>query len=70
MGENYSQIYALFMARDIEVEWFNQYDSKHYSVENKLINYNKSQIKQLKNKSEWRDDYILREIIERYDSKE
>lgn len=70
LGENYSQIYALFMARDIEVEWFNQYDSKHYSVENKLINYNKSQIKQLKNKSEWRDDYILREIIERYDSKE
>ena len=70
LGENYSQVYALFMARDIDVEWFNQYDLKHYSIENKLINYNKSQINQLKNKSEWRDDYILREIIERYEPNE
>jgi four helix bundle protein len=66
LGENYSQIYALFMSKDIDRVWFDLYDAKHYSLENKLINYNKSQIQQLKNKSEWRNDYILKEIIERY----
>jgi four helix bundle protein len=66
LGENYSQIFALYKANDINKEWFDEYDRKHYSLENKLINYNKSQIQQLKNNTEWRDDYILREIIERY----
>lgn len=70
LGENYSQIYALLMAMDIDKDWYNNYDMKHYSLENKLINYNKSQIQQLKNNSEWRDDYILKEIIEKYDSNE
>ena len=66
LGENYSQIYALLLGKDIDQDWFDIYDGKHYSLENKLISYNKSQVNQLKNKAEWRDDYILRELIEKY----
>ncbi len=60
LAENYSQIYNLFYSELIDEEWFNTYDSLHYSLENKLINFNKAQIKQLKNKQEWRDDYITK----------
>ncbi len=45
----------------INDEWFNEYDAKHYSLENKLIAYNKAQIKILKSKGDWHQDYILRE---------
>jgi len=41
----------------IEKEWFELYDSTHYSLENKLIAYNKSQIQQLKDNVDWRKDY-------------
>jgi hypothetical protein len=54
------------VSEDIDREWFNEYDSMHYSLENKLINYNKSQIIQLKEKSDWRNDYVVREIVEKY----
>ncbi len=67
LAENYSQNFALLESEDIERVWFDEYDSKHYSLENKLINYNKSQIKQLKEKTDWRTDYVVREIIEQYD---
>lgn len=66
LAENYSQIYALFNANIIIREWFDLYDARHYSLENKLIKYNKSQVTQLKNKANWHDDYMLREMIEKY----
>ena len=66
LGKNYSQIYSLFYTRIIDEQWFNEYDSLHYSLENKLISYNKSQIKQLQEKSEWRTDYIIKELEEKY----
>ncbi|MCJ7448893.1 MAG: four helix bundle protein [Bacteroidales bacterium] len=66
LAENYSQIFALLKAEIIDQVWFDEYDSLHYSLENKLINYNKSQVKQLKEKANWADDYVLREIIEDY----
>ena len=66
LAENYSQNFALLESEDIDKEWFDEYDSKHYSLENKLINYNKSQIKHLKEKTDWRTDYVVREIIEQY----
>lgn len=31
LGENYSQVFALFKANDIDKVWFDLYDSKHYS---------------------------------------
>ena len=70
LGENYSQVFASYKSNDIDKIWFDEYDKKHYSLENKLINYNKSQVQQLKNNADWRDDYILREIIERYEPNE
>lgn len=69
LAENYSQIYALLKSGNINKEWFDLYDSKHYSLENKLINYNKSQIKLLKEKSDWHNDYVIREIVEEYGKK-
>lgn len=61
LAENYSQIYALLKAEKIDRIWFDTYDGKHYSLENKLIAYNRSQIKILKEKGNWNDDYTLRE---------
>lgn len=65
LSENYTQIYALLSAGDIELEWFDQYDKKHYSLENKLIQFNKSMISKV-DKNEWNNDYILREVVEKY----
>lgn len=69
LAENYSQIYALFQTHDIEKLWFEEFDTKHYSLENKLINLNKTYIQKLKNNDEWKNDYILRELIESYERK-
>jgi len=66
LAENYTQVYALYEGKDVEQDWFDEYDTKHYALENKLISYNKSQILQLKNNSEWRSDYVMREAIEKY----
>jgi four helix bundle protein len=66
LGENYSQIFALMNSNDIDQDWFDKYDEKHYSLENKLISYNKSQIKYLKQNSEWKNDYIIKELINGY----
>jgi four helix bundle protein len=66
LAENYSQVYALHQASILSRELFDQFDTIHYSLENKLINYNKSQVKQLKEKSEWQNDYVVREMIEFY----
>jgi len=56
LAENYSQIYALFNADIVEQSWFNEYDSKHFSLENKLLKYAKSQIG-LKDADDWRINY-------------
>jgi len=66
LGENYSQIFALTESTDIDKSWFQVYDTKHYSLENKLINFNKSQIQQLKAKSDWKNDYEIHELISQY----
>lgn len=66
LGENYSQIFTLFNANKIKEEPFNEFDKKHYSLENKLINFNRSMIEKLSNNNEWKKDYIIREMIEIY----
>ncbi len=65
LAENYSQIFALHVSDDIDREWFDEYDKKHYSLENKLIQFNKSMIAKL-DQNEWKNDYVIRELIERY----
>jgi len=63
LAENYSQIYALLKSDKIEKSWFDEYDDKLYALENKLIAFNKSQIKILNEKGEWKTDYIIRENV-------
>ncbi len=66
LAENYSQVFSLFEGDDIERKWFDEYDTKHYSLENKLIKMNKIIIEKI-DKKEWKDDYILKESDEVYD---
>ena len=60
LGENYSQILALTNAGDLDISWFNEYDQKHYSLENKTLKMNQTYIPKLNNKDEWKNNYILR----------
>lgn len=55
---------------DIEIEWFDEYDKMQYSIENKMIKYNRSIVERLKNSGEWRTDYKVCEIIEPFLQKE
>jgi four helix bundle protein len=68
LGENYSQIFSLFNADEIDEEWFNHYDQMHYSLENKLIKLNKTSIENLTSNYDWKNDYHIREIIEKYNA--
>lgn len=56
LGENYSQFFALLNSEDIGKEWFDEYDKFHYSLENKLINLNKSLLNKT-NDEQWNKDY-------------
>ncbi len=58
LGENYSQIATLTNSDDIDCSWFNEYDTKHYSLENKLIKLNRTYISKLKENDDWKNDYI------------
>jgi four helix bundle protein len=68
LGENYSHIFTLFNSKKIIEEKFAEYDTKHYSLENKLISFNKSMVKKLTKGDEWKSDYRVREIINQYNS--
>ena len=67
LGENYSQIFTLTNSGDIDIYWFKEYDKKHYSLENKLIKLNQTYISKIKAKEDWKNDYLIREIIESYE---
>lgn len=58
-GENYSQMYALFKSNDIPKDAFDDFDTRHYSVENKLINLAKSLVRKSKTGEEWSSDYTV-----------
>jgi len=58
-GENYSQFYALFKSGEISKETFDEFDRRHYSLENKLINLAKSLSKKMKTGQEWNSDYKI-----------
>lgn len=67
LAENYSQTFALFSSGDIDKDWLDEYDKKHYSLENKLIKMNKTMITKV-DQNDWKSDYVLRELIEKYKS--
>ena len=58
-GENYSQFYALLKSEEISQEVFDEFDKRHYGVENKLINLAKSLSKKIKNGQDWNSDYKI-----------
>ena len=68
LGENYSQIFALLNNGDIDEDWFQKYDNIHYALENKMIRYIQSLIQQLNNETDWRTDYHIRDIVEKYNT--
>jgi len=67
MSENYTQLFALQKAGRIDAEWFKKYDDMHYSLENKLINLNRSLINKLKDKADWDKNYLIKELSEKYE---
>jgi four helix bundle protein len=58
-GENYSQFYALLKSGEIPQELFDEFDKRHYGIENKLINLAKSLSKRSKGSDDWDSDYKL-----------
>lgn len=66
LSENYTQIISLLSSGDLDELWFNEYDKKHYSIENKLINNNKSLVERNKNSGDWNTDYKISEMISPY----
>ena len=57
LAKNYSLVYALYKGGDIGKEWFDEYDTKHFSVENRLIGFSKEHDSIYKN--ELLDDWIV-----------
>ena len=55
-GENYSQMYALLKSQEISNDIFDEFDKRHYSVENKLVNLAKALSKKLKTGKDWNSD--------------
>ena len=67
LSENYTQIFALLNAGVLNRGWFDEYDNKLYSLENKLIQLNRSMIAKL-GQNDWQNDYKVRELITPYKS--
>jgi len=56
-GENYSQMYALLQSGEISKDLFDEFDKRHYSVENRLISLAKALTKKTKTDQDWNSDY-------------
>ena len=54
---NYSHMYALLRSGEISQSTFDEFNKRHYGVENKLINLAKSLSKKLKTGQDWNSDY-------------
>ena len=67
LSENYTQIFALLNAGVLNRSWFDEYDNKLYSLENKLIQLNRSMIAK-PGQNDWQNDYKVRELITPYKS--
>ncbi len=60
-GENYSQFYALYKSKEVPKDIFDEYDQRHYSLENKLLNLERSLTKKSKEKGQWDTEYRVGE---------
>lgn len=59
-GECYTQMYALLKSGELPRTVFDEFDNRHYGVENKLINLAKTLTERLKTKGAWGADYNLK----------
>lgn len=50
-------MFALLKSEEISKDRFDEFDKKHYSVENKLINLAKALSKKMKTGQDWNSDY-------------
>jgi len=50
-------MFALLKSEEISKDRFDEFDKKHYSVENKLINLAKSLARKMKTGQDWNSDY-------------
>lgn len=66
LGENYSQVFTLFNAEKVSEDIFKRFDKLHYSLENKLISFNKSMLKKLSKDTDWKNDYTIKEMMIKY----
>jgi len=56
-GENYSQFYALLESGEIKRDVFDEFDGRHYRIENKLVNLAKALARKMKEGQDWNSDY-------------
>jgi len=56
-GENYSQFYALLESGEISRDLFDEFDKRHYSVENRLVGLAKALSKKKRDDNDWNSDY-------------
>ncbi len=68
LGENYPQIFTISNAQKISEESLIEFDKLHYSLENKLVNFNKSMIEKLKRDNNCNNYYKLKVMVEKYES--
>jgi len=61
LGENYSQFYTLYKSKEVPKDIFDEYDQRHYSLENKLLNLARSLTKKSKKKGQWDTEYRVGE---------
>lgn len=52
-------MYALLRSGEISKDVFDEFDNRHYAIENKLINLAKSLSKKTKPDQEWNSDYKI-----------
>ena len=52
-------MYALLKAEEISKDKFDEFDKKHYSVENKMVNLAKALSKKLRTDHGWNSDYKI-----------
>ncbi len=58
-GENYSQMYALLESGELGRDIFDEFDERHYRIENKLVNLAKALAKKTKAGDNWNSDYKI-----------
>lgn len=66
LGENYGLMYALAETMDVDYPWFDMYDEKLYSLENKIIELMRELLEKAGENSELKQDPRISELRNKY----